>query len=214
MEKITMSKLDEIMSEYNNRFPDKSHDPNLKAVIVYKQSNFVKEYDLKARSYEVSNNNKRWQNGMISNSLFGSSLDGADLGVHLDWYNWDVDYCYMLDSEPVKLVLTSTDKNVILDLDKEGKVTMKKQTMTDEQLREVANSDTIFTTAELREFLGLSQARFCEKYGIPRRTLEDWERADREDTRKKNPVWVLNLLNRVVKEDIKHDLRYGKKAKK
>ena len=112
-----------------------------------------------------------------------------------------------------KLILTSTDKNVILDLDEKGRVTMKKRTMTDEQLREVAYSDTIYTTAELRNFLGLSQVKFCEKYGIPRRTLEQWEAAVRDGGREKRD-WVLALLNRVVKDDIKHDLRYGKKVKK
>lgn len=112
------------------------------------------------------------------------------------------------------LVLTNTDKNVILDLDSEGRVTMKKQTMTEEQLREVANSDTIFSIAELRDFLGLSQKRFAERYDMPYRTIENWERADREGSRQKNPAWALTLLNRVVKEDIKHDLRYGKRVSK
>lgn len=111
-----------------------------------------------------------------------------------------------------KLVLTNTDKNVILDLDKEGRTIMKRREMTDEQLREAAYSKTIFNTVELRELLGFSQAKFCEKYGIPRRTLEDWERALREGS--ESTPWVLALLNRVVKDDIKHELRYGKKASK
>ena len=112
-----------------------------------------------------------------------------------------------------KLILTSTDKNVILDLDEKGRVTMKKRTMTDEQLREVAYSDTIYDILELREIVGLSQRGFSEKYGIPRRTIENWEKLLNKGE-SGSDSWVMPLLNRVVKDDIKHDLRYGKKVKK
>lgn len=112
-----------------------------------------------------------------------------------------------------KLILTSTDKNVILDLDKEGRVTMKKRTMTDEQLREIVKSDTVYSVPELREFLGLSQTKFGEKYDIPHRTIQEWEKTAKDDSRERNS-WVLKLLNRVVKEDIKHELRYGKRESK
>ena len=33
---------------------------------------------------------------------------------------------------------------------------------------------------ELRKRLGLSQAKFAEKWGIPKRTIEDWEAGKRE----------------------------------
>jgi len=33
---------------------------------------------------------------------------------------------------------------------------------------------------ELRKELGLSQAKFAEKWGIPKRTIEDWEAGRRE----------------------------------
>jgi putative transcriptional regulator len=32
------------------------------------------------------------------------------------------------------------------------------------------------TIKELRSLTGLTQAKFAEKYEIPRRTIEDWER--------------------------------------
>lgn len=66
-------------------------------VIVYSQSNWEQEFSLESRSYVVSSNNRRFQEGKIANSMFGSSLDGSDMGVRLDLYNWEIDYCYMLD---------------------------------------------------------------------------------------------------------------------
>lgn len=95
MEKITFSKLDEIMTEYNRRFPEKANSAELKGIIVYKQSNFDKPYTEEQRSYEVCNCNRRFQDGKISNALYGDCLDGKDVGVRLDWYNWSVEYCYM-----------------------------------------------------------------------------------------------------------------------
>lgn len=49
---------------------------------------------------------------------------------------------------------------------------------------------------EIRAMTGLSQARFADKYGIPKRTLEDWE-ADRRVP----PAYVVNLLRRCVEAD-------------
>lgn len=58
------------------------------------------------------------------------------------------------------------------------------------------------TTAErakaIRKASGLTQAAFAEKYGIPKRTIENWEGGQREA-----PSYVLDLLERVVSEDAK-----------
>lgn len=48
--------------------------------------------------------------------------------------------------------------------------------------------DTLPTIKEIRAHLGLSQVAFAERYGIPRRTLEDWERLGR------CPSYVVRLL--------------------
>lgn len=70
--------------------------PQLSGVIVYKQSNFTKEYSETSRSYRVTNlSGKRFFDGMIGNSVYGDCLDGSDPGVRLDAYNWDVEYCYL-----------------------------------------------------------------------------------------------------------------------
>lgn len=51
-------------------------------------------------------------------------------------------------------------------------------------------------TREIRALLGISRAEFSRRYGIPIRTIEDW------DAGKSNPPdWVLKLLERVVRED-------------
>ena len=96
MEKITYAKLRKIMETHNVRFPEHSDKPVLHGVIVYRADNWTEDYSLEARSYRVSNNNRAFQPGKIARSLFGNSLDGTDQGVRLDWYNWRVDYCYML----------------------------------------------------------------------------------------------------------------------
>ena len=52
------------------------------------------------------------------------------------------------------------------------------------------------TIKEIRALTGLSQARFGEFYGIPKRTIEEWETG-----RRKPPEYVLRLLERAVRED-------------
>ena len=53
------------------------------------------------------------------------------------------------------------------------------------------------TTKEIRGLLGISQAEFSRRYHIPIRTVADWDRGAR-----KPPKWVLEMLERIVKEDI------------
>lgn len=53
------------------------------------------------------------------------------------------------------------------------------------------------TTKEIREMLGVSQAEFSKRYHIPTRTIADWDRGAR-----KPPRWVLEMLERIVREDI------------
>ena len=49
---------------------------------------------------------------------------------------------------------------------------------------------------EIRKMTGLSRVAFCQKYGIPTRTMEDWE-ADKRVP----PDYVLGWLERLVKID-------------
>lgn len=48
----------------------------------------------------------------------------------------------------------------------------------------------------IRRQTGLSQARFAARYGIPKRTIEDWEAGQRVP-----PSYVLALLERAVSDD-------------
>lgn len=95
IEKIPFGKLSEIMRKYNQKFPENQYSPKLSGVIVYKAENWEKPYTLEQRSYRVYNSNRCFQAGKIANSLSGYCLDGKDVGVRLDWYNWKVEYCYM-----------------------------------------------------------------------------------------------------------------------
>lgn len=70
-------------------------------VIVYREDNWPVVYPIESRSYKVSSDNRAFESGAISNSIFGYSLDGSDMGVRLDLYmaevGWKVEDCYMLD---------------------------------------------------------------------------------------------------------------------
>lgn len=52
------------------------------------------------------------------------------------------------------------------------------------------------TIKEIRDLLNVSRAEFSRRYGIPSRTLEDWEKGKRTP-----PPYVITLLERVVTED-------------
>lgn len=52
------------------------------------------------------------------------------------------------------------------------------------------------TAKEIREMSELKRVDFCKKYNIPIRTMENWEAKTT-----KAPKYVLELLERVVRED-------------
>ena len=53
-----------------------------------------------------------------------------------------------------------------------------------------------FSMKQIRELTGLNRTKFCEKYGIPMRTVDDWEN-ERHDA----PDYILDLLERAVRVD-------------
>lgn len=91
---VTFDLIDSAMREHNKNV-GRYEKQKLKAVIVYKQSNFTQEYSERSRSYLIDNNNHYFDN-KISNALWGSCLDGTDQNVRLDYYNWDIEKCYFL----------------------------------------------------------------------------------------------------------------------
>lgn len=54
------------------------------------------------------------------------------------------------------------------------------------------------TINDIRKYAGVSRPEFSRKYGIPVRTLENWEAETR-----KCPGYLINLLSRAVLEDFK-----------
>lgn len=54
------------------------------------------------------------------------------------------------------------------------------------------------TIKEIREYSGLSQKKFAGKYGIPVRSIENWESGAR-----KCPEYLTSLLERAAVEDFK-----------
>ena len=59
------------------------------------------------------------------------------------------------------------------------------------------------TIKEIRSITGLSQAKFAEKYKIPRRSIENWECDKNNPNYRECPEYVINMLKRIVKEDYK-----------
>ena len=56
------------------------------------------------------------------------------------------------------------------------------------------------TVKEIRQLSGLSQGNFCEKYHIPKSSLENWEQGKREA-----PPYLLELLQFRVEYDVKNE---------
>ncbi len=53
------------------------------------------------------------------------------------------------------------------------------------------------TARELRDLAKMKRVDFCEKYGIPLRTMEDWDAG-----KSKAPQYVMDLLERAVRQDL------------
>lgn len=99
MKKATLSKIREHFRMFNKENGISYGDynvPEITAVIVYEQSNFDKPYTETERSYRISNlcGKAFFDLPSGSNSMTGDCLDGKDLGVRLDAYNWKIKYCY------------------------------------------------------------------------------------------------------------------------
>lgn len=95
----TFALIKETFMEYNKEngihYGTPSNKPTISAIIVYKQSNFNSPYSEHDRSYRIDNfSGKAFFEGMSSNSIYADCLDGNDIGVRLDCYDWDIEKCY------------------------------------------------------------------------------------------------------------------------
>ena len=102
--KIPYCVLAQIFREHEKYNPSE----HLTAHIVFTEDSFAKPYSLQSRAYIVSSNNKAFQPGLNGYSIFGSCLDGTDVGVRLDEYmkaekggpnGWTVEYCRILNQK-------------------------------------------------------------------------------------------------------------------
>lgn len=59
------------------------------------------------------------------------------------------------------------------------------------------------TAKEIRELTKLKRNRFCEKYNIPLRTMENWENDVNQA-----PTYVMDLLERAVRQDFGYPSTY------
>lgn len=59
------------------------------------------------------------------------------------------------------------------------------------------------TIKELRKMTGLTQEKFGEYFGIPRRTIQNWETDGESDNGRKCPAYLLDLMEyKLRKENI------------
>jgi hypothetical protein len=106
MKKITWGELSKAMWKFNEEhgYTTKGNKERLEGVVVFTEDSFTKPYTVEQRSYQFSSDNKAFLFSQSSDSIFADCLDGADLGVRIDWYMkdskapWKVEYCYLLNS--------------------------------------------------------------------------------------------------------------------
>ena len=78
-------------------YGDLHNNPNWeKAVIVFSENNWRKHFSELQRSYAVSNGQTGFNSDKMGHCIIGNCLDKIDRGVRLDWYCWDIDYCYII----------------------------------------------------------------------------------------------------------------------
>ena len=95
--------------ELTRRFRDaEKQGEHMKGYIVFTADSFQKPYTAFERTYVVSSDNKAFQSGQGGYSIYGSSLDGEDIGVRLDRLMADeyggkdgfkIERCYVLQDE-------------------------------------------------------------------------------------------------------------------
>lgn len=73
--------------------------------VVFTEDSFNKPYSERSRTYEISSNNKAFQEGMGGYSIFASCLDGTDPCLRMDGYmaaehggkdGWEIERCYVV----------------------------------------------------------------------------------------------------------------------
>ncbi|SHI61207.1 hypothetical protein SAMN02745671_01144 [Anaerovibrio lipolyticus DSM 3074] len=65
--------------------------------ITFTEDSFNKPYDERGRTYLFTSDNKAFQHGKISNSIWANCEDGTDDGVKLSnyLYDWKIEKCFI-----------------------------------------------------------------------------------------------------------------------
>ena len=106
MDKMDWYEAKQYLINYNKKHGNTSKgcmDHICRMIAVISEDSFKEPYTLEERSYEFTNDNKAFIDGMGGYSIFSNSLDGTDKGVRLEYYledegnkdGWKVDYCYI-----------------------------------------------------------------------------------------------------------------------
>ena len=76
-EKFSYKELVTMLRKFNaeNEVTVQGSGKEIRGVVVFKQSNFTKEYSLEARSYVISSDNKAFIPGQCGYSIFGFALE-------------------------------------------------------------------------------------------------------------------------------------------
>lgn len=80
-----------VLALHDYVYQNKLYEKDLKITIIYSKNNWNKPFAEIQRTYQTNTMQKYFNPNMCGCSLFGSCLDGIDLGVRLDWYNWQVE---------------------------------------------------------------------------------------------------------------------------
>lgn len=97
--------------------------------------------------------------------------------------------CYIRTDEQLKAERSAADRwERLTEEEKKETVTIDGRKYVKAILREQVK--------EIRKKTGLTQAAFSKKYGMPKRTLENWEGGINTPA-----PWIIALLERVVEED-------------
>ena len=89
------------------REAEKTGAEHLQGYIVFSKDSFDTPYPVESRTYLISSDNKAFNCNAGGYSIFGSSLDGSDKNVRLDYYmaderggkdGWKIERCYTVQS--------------------------------------------------------------------------------------------------------------------
>ena len=85
------------MKKYNLSDLSDHFGKGLKAHVTFAKSNWPEEYDHIERTYEVDiDSNWGLDPSKYGKSIIGNCLDGIDLGVRLDRYQWEIEKITLL----------------------------------------------------------------------------------------------------------------------